>query len=328
MNQQSHQQPSSQSQGSQQAPLSPPQPASVSLWCPSCGAENRPNALFCANCGARLTPAPQSQLSRAQPQGSQHVPPRSQPPRPKNSRKMSTVERAALIGAISTIVVAIVTYILAPVVINAFTHKPTPTATARPSTPSNVYPPVGWKQVYSDPMKSNSSGYWDVLNDKDGSCTFTNDVYQVSSLRTAGGYYCKPDPFDFTNFAFEVQMTITKGDEGAILFRANTDNGNFYSFWISPSGTYGLEIWQNNSFSKPLVSSSTAAINTDLNQLNTVAVVAQGNIFHLYVNDQLIDVVTDHASSFSHGNICLEAYSASNPTQVFFSNVRVWQPSS
>src|SRR5260370_13236482 len=170
--------PKRKARGRTTAPFPPPQPASVSLWCPSCGAENRPNALFCANCGARLTPAPQSQLSRAQPQGSQHVPPRSQPPRPKNSRKMSTVERAALIGAISTIVVAIVTYILAPVVINAFTHKPTPTATARPSTPSNVYPPVGWNQVYSDPMKSNSSGYCDLLNDKDESCTFTNDVYQ------------------------------------------------------------------------------------------------------------------------------------------------------
>lgn len=268
------------------------------------------------------------QQPSSQSQGSQHVPLRSQPSRPKNSRRMSTGVKVALIGAISTIVVAIITYILAPVVINAFTHKPTPTATARPTTPSNVYPPVGWKLAYSDPMKSNSSGYWPVSSGKDGSCSFTNNVYQVSSL-TAGGLYCALQGFDFTNFAFEVQMTITKGDRGAIMFRADANSANGYLFWISPSGTYGLEIWENNSLSRTLRSSSNAAIYTDLNQLNTVAVVTQGNIFHLYVNDQLIDVVTDPASSFSHGIIWLGVYPVSNPTtQVFFSNVKVWTPSS
>lgn len=267
------------------------------------------------------------QQPSSQSQGSQHVPPRSQPSRPKNSRKMGTGVKVALIGAISTIVAAIITSILAPVIINAFTHKPTPTATARPTTTSNVYPPVGWNLIFSDPMKSNSSGYWGVASDKYGSCSFTNDVYQVSSF-TAAGYSCVLTGFDFTNFAFEVQMTITKGDRGDISFRADANAENNYAFWISPSGTYGLEIWENNSLSRTLRSSSNAAINTDLNQLNTVAVVTQGNIFHLYVNDQLIDVVTDPASSFSHGIIWLGAYPVNNPTQVFFSNVKVWAPSS
>ena len=271
--------------------------------------------------------SPQQQPA-SQSQGSQPTPPLPQS-QPKKPRRLSTQVKVALIGAGGVILAAIISgiFTLHPFPPLPPNPNPNPTATSHPSP--NVYPPVGWKLFFSDPMKSNSSGYWPVSSDKNGSCSFTNDVYQVSSI-TLGGYYCAltGKGFDFTNFAFEVQMAITKGDRGDILFRLDVNAGNGYDFWISPSGTYGLEIGENNSYSKTLHSSSNTAINTGLNQLNTVAVVSQGNIFHLYVNDQLIDVVTDPANSFSHGIIGLEANPVSNPTQVFFSNVKVWTPSS
>jgi hypothetical protein len=54
-------------------------------------------------------------------------------------------------------------------------------------------------------------------------------------------------------------------------------------------------------------------------------VVAKGNSFTLYVNHQPIDTITD--STYSHGHIGLIAIvygKGGQPTEVEFSNVKVW----
>ena len=69
--------------------------------------------------------------------------------------------------------------------------------------------------------------------------------------------------------------------------------------------------------------SVTPAIHTGLNQANTLAVVAQGNTFDLYVNDEKVDSVSD--STYSQGEIgVLAANQAGNGTEVVFSNAMVW----
>jgi Domain of Unknown Function (DUF1080) len=261
--------------------------------------------------------------------------PTTQPNLPSKNTSLSKEVKIALIGAAAVLISAIIAGVFQLVNARITSSTPSlpitrPTTAPTPPSPSPTsatYPPSGWQLALSDPMKSNSSGYWPVEKDKMGGCEFANDVYQVSRWQVGGGHYCSPDHFNFTDFTLESQMIITKGDEGVMLFRA-TDTGNYYEFWISPSGTYALEIWKNNTFSKTLVSSNHKAINTGFYQPNTVAVVAQGNTFHLYVNNQLINAVTDQDSSYSHGNIYLEAYSVSNPTEVLFSNVKVWRPGS
>ena len=165
------------------------------------------------------------------------------------------------------------------------------------------------------------------LAGNEGICTFANDVYEVITMKSLL-HRCINNIIDYTDFAAEVRMTIVNGDEGGIEFREDYNTGNYYLFWISSAGTYGLEIWENGTFSQSLSSGSSAAISTGLNQPNTVAVVAQGNTFHLYVNDQLINTVSDKVSSYGHGSIALEADSVSNPTEVHFSNFKAWTPPS
>jgi hypothetical protein len=240
--------------------------------------------------------SPQQQPT-GQSQASQRLPSSPQPSQSKKSRRLTKEEKIALIGAASAIIVAIITYVLAPVVVSKFGLTTTPTATASPtttSTPSgttsNVYPPVGWKLDYSDPMTSNSSGYWHVsahgLAGYDGICTFTNDVYEVIETIKGDTHICDNYYYGFTDFALEVQMTIVNGDQGGFEFRLDEQTRNFYNFWISSSGTYGLEICDNGKLSQTLSSGSSAAIHSGFNQLNIVAVVAQGNIFKLYANNQ------------------------------------------
>ncbi len=277
---------------------------------------------------------PHQQQPASQSQGSQPTPllPQSQPKKPRHLSKESKVAIiVAIIGAVGVVLAATIPVVIQLVKPSSISNGLTSPVTITSSLSPNAYSPVGWKPLYSDPMKSNSSGYWHVsahgLAGNAGICTFANDVYQVNTIK---GFFhrCENAYYDLTDFAIEVQMTIVNGDQGGIEFRLDDQTANYYFFWISAAGTYGLEIWDNDYLTQTLSSGSNAAIHNGFNQPNTVAVVAKGNTFKLYANNQLLDTVTDKDSSYGHGKIALEASSNSNPTEVLFSNVKVWAPSS
>lgn len=272
------------------------------------------------------SPHPQA-APQAKPRPVDHQP-------PKKHRPMNIQEKVARISAISAIVVAIITAILGPLIATGhipFVFSPNPTSIpTAPAASPNTYPPAGWPPpVLNDSMASNSSGYWSVGDDQNGSCQFTNEAYQVSTKSSSRGYYCEPARnFDFTDLALEAQIMIVQGDQGAILFRTNATSGDYYWLWISSDGKYGFEIWANNNPSKSLGSGVVADLNTGPNQFNTVAVVAQANTFHLYINHKAIGVMTDPASTYTHGTLAFEAFATSNPTTILFRNVKVWTPPS
>jgi hypothetical protein len=124
-------------------------------------------------------------------------------------------------------------------------------------------------------------------------------------------------------------MTIAKGDGGGIIFREDNARGNTYYFAIGQqSGVWGYKLWgfnncnSNNCKVSELRSGSSAAIKTGLNQSNLVAVVASGSTIDLYVNNHKIDSVSD--SSYGSGQIGVAATYLKSPTEVVFSNAKVW----
>ena len=119
-------------------------------------------------------------------------------------------------------------------------------------------------------------------------------------------------------------MTIVKGDQGGIAFRANTNKGTFYYFHISTSGSYALETYSNYNPTKPqpLIQGKDPAIKTGLNQTNLITMVANGNSLVLYVNKQQIASVND--GTYSSGQIGVIAESIQNPTDVAFTNAEIW----
>lgn len=191
------------------------------------------------------------------------------------------------------------------------------------------YPPMNRTLAGIDPMSDNSHGYkWDVNSDKFGACAFTGGAYHVNAIPQPGtgpqpGKGCGPSP-NFSSFAYQVQMTIVKGDGGGIFFRDDKTNGNGYYFFIGQNGTYELGIFNNcnNCTYKVLRNGSSAAINKGLNQSNLVAVVASGSTIDLYVNNQKID--SDSDSSYSQGQIGVFASVVNGPSEVVFSYAKVW----
>jgi serine/threonine protein kinase len=194
------------------------------------------------------------------------------------------------------------------------------TAAIRSAYP-NPYSPYGGTLTHFDPLSDNSQGNsWD----QGGNCTFTGGAYHASESQK--GYFnaCIAQNTSFSNFVYEAQMTIISGDCGALIFRADGSNGKYYYFRICQDGTYALIRYDSfNSTGQLLQSDSSPAFTTGLNQSNVIAVVAIGDTIDLYVNHQkLLPSVND--SSYSQGQIGVAADSPSNPTEVVFSNVRVW----
>lgn len=191
-------------------------------------------------------------------------------------------------------------------------------ATATALTTSQ-YPPFT-NLALNDSLTANSGSGWPSVSQ----CQFTSAGYQVS-IAQAGFYEaCFASATSFSDFAYQVTMTVTKGDCGGLIFRA-VDNQNFYIFDVCQQGAYSLALYVKNAVAGSTRAASSAAIHTGLNQANLLAVVVQGNTFNLYANGQHIGSFTD--TTFTHGQIGVFADDVTSPTVVNYSNALVWTAS-
>ncbi|HJT56646.1 MAG TPA: DnaJ C-terminal domain-containing protein [Ktedonobacteraceae bacterium] len=177
----------------------------------------------------------------------------------------------------------------------------------------------------SDPLNAQDGNNWDAFptNSSGGSCGFSGGAYH-SSITTKGFFQpCYAQASNFSNFALQVQMVITQGDQGGVVFRANNASSIFYLFRISQNGAYDLYVYVDSqgSHASRLLSGSSGIILTG-NQANTITVIADGSNLYFYINQQYIDGTTD--THFSSGQIGFFGESDTNPTDVAFSNLKVW----
>jgi hypothetical protein len=176
-----------------------------------------------------------------------------------------------------------------------------------------------------DPLSDNNKGFgWiEGTNNDGGTCAFTGGAYHVSQSNTQYFNYCVASS-DFSNFVFEVQMKIIKGDAGGVIFRADTTSNKFYVFDVGQDGTYEIFSCTANSCDHTLTSGTSTVIKQGLNQTNLIAVIAQGSIIGLYVNHQLIDHVDDRTYSSGQIGVIALPYRSGNPTEVSYNYAKVW----
>jgi hypothetical protein len=142
----------------------------------------------------------------------------------------------------------------------------------------------------------------------------------------------QPLNYVYGNFAYEVNMAINQGDCGGIVFRAKSQA--MYYFVICSTGTYRLVRYLGDSQGSVMLipgSSSSAdptsaAINTGLAVNNTIAVEARGTHIDLYVNQAKVASIDDASYSSGYVGVIAKSLSdaASHPTDVVFTNARVW----
>ena len=196
-------------------------------------------------------------------------------------------------------------------------------ATARSAT---INPQLLYTQITSstpsitDPLNNANSSIWEATT----ACNLTNGAYHASIATKNEIVFCRALSTDFHNVAFQVQMTMLKGDLGGLMFRGSLDALNqvqSYFFALDPVGGYHLFTLLGGGLN-PLREATSPAITSGLNKPNLITVIAQDNRFYLYVNKQFVAVVRDN--SYSSGEVGLFALDLNLPTDVVFSNAQMW----
>ena len=179
--------------------------------------------------------------------------------------------------------------------------------------------------VLNDSLNQQDNNNWEVDSKAGGGgCAFTNGAYHVSTLLTGFFSSCYDHSQIFSNFVFQVQMTVLKGDRGGIIFRADPTNTKFYLFRVGQDGSYDLYLYVDTSGSNAqlLAQGSSSAIHTGLNHPNKIAVIANESNLSFYVDQQFIVSIKD--TTYQSGSIGVFADDQTNPTEVAFSNAKVW----
>jgi hypothetical protein len=196
------------------------------------------------------------------------------------------------------------------------------TASVIAANPYPSYLPGSGKLVLHDPLTQ--SGAWTEASDASfgGSCQFAGGAFQVSEVKANHYYECTTNSLKFSDFAFQVQMTLQQGDCGGMTFRDN-HAGKDYRFLICRDGTYGLgldrDLTGNNNSTLGQGSLNNTSV---LNRSVSLAIIAKGASIGIYCNGQQVINVTD--SSYTSGELGLLATNLGSNTTVAYSNARVW----
>jgi hypothetical protein len=193
-------------------------------------------------------------------------------------------------------------------------------------TPQDIYNSVtSGSPVLDDPLNKNSANNWEESTG-DYSCIFTGGAYHTSTQLKNTAVACSASSTNFSNFAYQVEMTIVKGAFGGIFFRCDKAKMKYYEFDIGRDGRYNLRLSVDDTgkYDQLLRSGSSPFIKTGLNQSNRIAIVASGSNIYLYVNKQYIASATD--SAYRSGQIgVFGSGDTATSMEVAFSNAQVWK---
>jgi eukaryotic-like serine/threonine-protein kinase len=212
-----------------------------------------------------------------------------------------------------------------------FTRYSANTTHLTPVAKSTTVPPLLATQITPTPTQSAAQSllpYTSTLSAQDeagwdqftyaggGGCAFSGGAYHSSMPQNNTVSQCLAENISVSDFSFQVQMTLLRGDGGGLIFRSDT-KGDFYRLRIGSDGTYDLV-----SQVAGIVSSSSGAIIQGYNKSNTIKVIAQGNQISLYVNGQILCAIQDKASSGGRFGVFAVNF-GSTGTEAVFSNAQV-----
>lgn len=207
--------------------------------------------------------------------------------------------------------------------VRAVMARATQTANTQATARAILLPdyPFSKNLVLNDPLKDNShvGQYgWDV-ND---SCIFSGGAYHAIEKRANSFNICAANTPIFSNFTFQVQMTIQTGGAGAaggIIFRADPGSDKFYALFLDAQGNYVLDMLMGSGTDRLKLKSGRVK-NTAT--VHTISIVATGTSLTLYVD--LIEVNQAADSTYFNGKIGVLSSYGKSTTDVAYTNAKVW----
>lgn len=201
------------------------------------------------------------------------------------------------------------------------------TSTAQAYANRDPYPPNTGKLVLKDPLIDNSQGHgWAMYtHPSNNNCQFVGGAYESSNENISGYGYnaCFAANTGFSNFTYQVQIMLVQGRCGGIAFRGNINANALYYLEICSDGSYRFRQCTNGFCNFDFAAGTSPAINAGSGQVNTLAVVANGNVLTAYINGMQIAPAT--SSAYSSGQIGLVTSGEAGTVSVaMFRNAEVW----
>lgn len=201
-------------------------------------------------------------------------------------------------------------------------------ATATATALSDIYTrSTTGTPALDDPLSDNTgTGKWDQGSSLNNSaCLFNNGAYHVTEVQKGFFQPCIAQATRFSSFAYQVHMTIDKGNLGQVglIFRIDNTNTSYYFFHIGMDGSYAFDAYKSNNQVTTLTTGFSNAINLGLGQSNQLIVIATGDTYNLYANGQPLVSLQD--STFSVGKIGVAVIDQGTPIDVEFSDAQVWR---
>jgi len=185
------------------------------------------------------------------------------------------------------------------------------------------------KTLFQDEFVQGYSGNWMLESDEFGSTVIVPEQLLIELNSPNQIQYAALSEPLFSDFSLEVEAKLVNGSPAStygVLFRMQNPEA-FYRFAITGDGMYLLERHDPHGARFRFAEDwqDTVAINQGIGSTNNLKVVANGPKIAVYVNDTLLEEVTDN--SYSVGTIALDAGTFDIAgTLVSFDNLFVYPP--
>ena len=176
--------------------------------------------------------------------------------------------------------------------------------------------------MISDAFSSKTSAWTPTAT---GSCAVSGNSLHLTAPQ-GNNVLCASTAISVSNFACQVQITLTAGRSIGLIFRANPTSKKSYAIELTPQGAYLLGTGQSGTTTfKVLAEGVNSTINEGNGRANLLTIIALGSILYLYVNKQFIVSTNDPSSSSG----LIAAASGGTLTNVAvdatFSHFQVWK---
>jgi len=211
---------------------------------------------------------------------------------------------------------------------NTYTPTPNMTAQAYESTASSAA--INWHELVSENFDTNEKSWYAKTNDSEYSTvTFnvTDGKYVWDATSKKGFIYWMPVNYLFSSdFYISLEATqdsFTTAADYGIYFRADSA-GNFYYFSISNKGVFN--VWLNYLDKWSELIEDTKASTIRPREANKLAVLAEGDHFVFFINDQYVAECTDATIKTGKAGMAIEIFDPDLNIVFEFDNILLKRP--
>jgi hypothetical protein len=228
---------------------------------------------------------------------------------------LATANASLSNGAFATINASLETVAAVPTFAPISTLEPDATDLPRPTAAAGDAEAVLYSENFDNPKRND----FDEGDSDNSTYAFVDGAYAIT-VKTANWISWAPLKGDYGDASISVDTTL-KGPKksGASLLFHYQDKANFYLFTVAADGGYSLDVYKSDKPESLLEGADTSAIKGP-GELNSLRVETVGDTIRLFVNDKLLDEISD--STFRRGKAAIAVNTFDDPNvTVTFDNV-------